>query len=127
MGCRHSSVDSYAASILPPQVRVPSTPSMFLSHLSLDFEKNKKEARFGPFKKIVTQISLDVDDDNDDDDDEGKKRTRTTMKKKMRQFFVTTLLDDLTICRECCTWIVGKADCTHERHLFICTKHCVVS
>ena len=24
-------------------------------------------------------------------------------------------------------WIVGKADCTQERHLFISTKCCVVS
>ena len=31
LGCRHSSVDLSASTILPPQVRVPSTLSMFLS------------------------------------------------------------------------------------------------
>ena len=31
VGCHHSSVDSSAPSILPPQVRVPSTPSMLSS------------------------------------------------------------------------------------------------
>ena len=30
MGCRHSSVDSSASSILPPRVRVPSTQSILL-------------------------------------------------------------------------------------------------
>ena len=56
--CRHSSVDSSAPTILPPQVRVPSTPSMLFSLivfvLSLSCEKNKnklKEAGFGPFLK----------------------------------------------------------------------------
>ena len=32
-GCRHSSVDSSAHSIMPPQVRLPSTPSMLLSFI----------------------------------------------------------------------------------------------
>ena len=57
MGCRHSSVDSSAPTILPPRVRVPSTLSMPFSFkvfvLSLSCEKNenknKKEAGFGPF------------------------------------------------------------------------------
>ena len=30
-GCRRSSVDSFAPSILPPRVRFPSTPSMLFS------------------------------------------------------------------------------------------------
>ena len=30
-GCRHSSVDSFAPSILPPRVRIPSTPSTLFS------------------------------------------------------------------------------------------------
>ena len=47
---------SSAPTILPPQVRVPSTPSMLFSFivfvLYLSFEKNEnkhKEAGFGPF------------------------------------------------------------------------------
>ena len=61
-GCRHSSVDSSASSILPPQVRVPSSPPMllpikvkFVICLSLHCEQNKnkqKEVGFGPFKKV---------------------------------------------------------------------------
>ena len=64
MQSRHSSVDSSATSILPPQVRVPSTPSryafliytvqfVYLS-LGLECEKNEnkqKEAGIGPFFK----------------------------------------------------------------------------
>ena len=54
-GCHHSSVDSSAPTILPPWVRVPSTPYMFLSFivkfvLYLSYEKNEnkqKEAGFG--------------------------------------------------------------------------------
>ena len=57
MGCRCSSVDSSAPTILPPRVRVPSTPStLFIvkicTMLSLCWERtkiNKKEAGFGPF------------------------------------------------------------------------------
>ena len=55
-GGRHSSVDSSTPTILPPRVRVPSTPSMLLS-IYVDLchvEKtkiNKKGARIGPFKK----------------------------------------------------------------------------
>ena len=46
LGCRHSSVDSSAPTILPHQVQVPSTPSMLLSLivkfvLSLSCEKNE--------------------------------------------------------------------------------------
>ena len=48
-GCRHSSVDSSAPSIMPPRVRLPSTPSMLLSfivkfvlYLSLCCEKERK-------------------------------------------------------------------------------------
>ena len=59
LGCRHSSGDSSAPTILPPQVWVPSTPSMLLSFivkfvLYLPCEKNEnkqKEARFSPFFK----------------------------------------------------------------------------
>ena len=32
-GCRHSSVDPSAPTILPPRVRIPSTPSKLLFHL----------------------------------------------------------------------------------------------
>ena len=57
VACRHSSVDSSVPSILPPRVRVPSTPSMLFFNLYLSFElecekneKNKqKEAEIGPF------------------------------------------------------------------------------
>ena len=56
----HSSVDSSALTILPPRVRVPSTPSTlfivkFVLYLSLCWENdenNQKEAGFGPFKKL---------------------------------------------------------------------------
>ena len=54
--CQQGSVDSSAPTILPPRVRVPSTPSMLLS-IYIDLchvEKtkiNKKEARIGPFLK----------------------------------------------------------------------------
>ena len=46
LGCRHSSVNSSAPTILPPRVRVPSTPSMLLSFivtfvLYLSCEKNE--------------------------------------------------------------------------------------
>ena len=58
MGCRHSSVDSSVPTILPPQVSVPSKPSMHLSfivfvlHLSCEKDENKqKVAGFGPFLK----------------------------------------------------------------------------
>ena len=54
--CNNSSVDSSAPSILPPRVRVPSTPSMLSSiyiwFMSCRKFKNKeKEAGIGPFKK----------------------------------------------------------------------------
>ena len=49
-GCRHSSVDLSAPSILPPQVQVPSTPSMVFSiyivqivYLSFELECEKNE------------------------------------------------------------------------------------
>ena len=46
-GCHHSSVDSSAPSILPPRVRVPSTPSMLFQfqtvYLSIEFECEKNE------------------------------------------------------------------------------------
>ena len=55
LGCRHSSVDSSAPTILPPQVCVPSTPStllpfiVFVLYLSCEKKENKqKEARRGP-------------------------------------------------------------------------------
>ena len=63
MGCRHSSVDSSAPSILPPQVRVPSTVSSLFSiytvqivYLSLGLECEKNEINRGwgwPIKKIL--------------------------------------------------------------------------
>ena len=56
-GCRHSSVDSSAPTILPPWVWAPSTPSTLLSfivfvlYLSCEKNENKeKEVWFGPFK-----------------------------------------------------------------------------
>ena len=64
-GCRSSSVDSSAPSILPPLVWVPSTPSTLFSiyivqivYLSfeLECEKNKnkqKEAGIGPYLKNI--------------------------------------------------------------------------
>ena len=67
MGCRHSSVDSSALSILPPQVRLPSTPSTLLSFivkfvlfLSLQCEKRTKVTKKRPglahFLKKVEHI-----------------------------------------------------------------------
>ena len=67
LGCRHSSVDSSAPSILPPRVRLPSMPSTlfsiivkFVLYLSMQCEKrtkiNRKEAGFGPF--FLIQKSL---------------------------------------------------------------------
>ena len=60
--CHHSAVDSSVPSILLPQDRLPSTPSMLLSlivkfvlYWSLYCEKNEnkqKETGFGPFKKL---------------------------------------------------------------------------
>ena len=57
MGCRQSSVDLSAPTIMPPQVRVPRTPYMLLSfivkfvlYMSCEKNENKqKEAVFGPF------------------------------------------------------------------------------
>ena len=49
-GCRHSSVDSSVPSILPPRVRVPSTPSMlfqlilfklYICHLNWNVKRTK--------------------------------------------------------------------------------------
>ena len=56
LGCRHSSVDLSAPSILPPRVRVPSTQSNLLSIyiwiVSCGKDENKqKEAGIGPFLK----------------------------------------------------------------------------
>ena len=57
-GCRHSSVDLSVPTILPPWVRVQSTPSTLLSFvvfvlfLPCEKDENKpKEAGFGPLKK----------------------------------------------------------------------------
>ena len=70
-GCRHSSFDWSAPTILPPRVQIPSTPSMLLSFivfvLYLLCEKNKnkqKEARFGTFLKksffsVLRESNLD--------------------------------------------------------------------
>ena len=66
--CRHSSVDLSPLSILPPQVWLPSTPSMLLSfkvkcvlYLSLQCGNrtkiNEKEAGFGPFFNKVRYYS----------------------------------------------------------------------
>ena len=68
MGCRHSSVDLSAPSILLPRVWVPSTPSILFSiykvqivylSLKLECKKNKnkqKEAGIGPFFKQRTHF-----------------------------------------------------------------------
>ena len=70
-GCRHSSVDSFAPTILPPRVWVPSTPSMLLSFivkfvLYLSCEKNKikqKRGRVWPnFLKSETKSLDDLKD-----------------------------------------------------------------
>ena len=70
VGCRYSSVDSSAPSIMPPRVQVQSTPSTLFSiyivqivYLSfeLECEKNKnkqKEAGIGPFFKKQLSIVL---------------------------------------------------------------------
>ena len=55
-----------APTILPPQVRVPSTPSTLLSFivkfvLNLSCEKNddkQKESGFGPIKKTLNALLL---------------------------------------------------------------------
>ena len=68
MGCRHSSVESSAPTILPPWVQVPSTPSMLLLfivivlYLSCEKNENKqKEAGFGPFlEKMFQQIKTNL-------------------------------------------------------------------
>ena len=60
-GCRHSSVDSSAPTILPPWVRVPSTPSFIVFVLYFLCEKNEKEqkeAGLGPFLKNKTSTSV---------------------------------------------------------------------
>ena len=48
-GCRHSSVDSSAPSILPSRVWVPSTPSTLVEivYLSFECEKNKNKQKRG--------------------------------------------------------------------------------
>ena len=69
LGCRHSSVDLSAPSILPRWVRLPSMPSTLFSfmvkfflYLSVQCEKrmkiNKKEAGFGPFKKQCNKTKV---------------------------------------------------------------------
>ena len=66
-GCRHSSVDSSAATILPPWVRVPSTSSTILSFivkfvLYLSCEKNENKQKYGrvwPFKNIFNDVALE--------------------------------------------------------------------
>ena len=60
MGSRHSSVDSFAPSILPPRVQVPSTPSTLLSpYNDLCHEektKKQKEAGISAFKKWISMM-----------------------------------------------------------------------
>ena len=52
-GGRHSSVVSFAPTILWPRVRIPSTPSMLFQFVFLKlYQENKqKEAGIYPFKK----------------------------------------------------------------------------
>ena len=68
-GCRHSSVDSSAPTILLPRVRVPSTSSTLfhLQYLCYIFHVKRmkikqKEARFGPFFKKRIQTGVDHSD-----------------------------------------------------------------
>ena len=44
-GCRRSPVDLFVPSILPPQVRIPSTPSMLLFNLNLNLNCNMLKRR----------------------------------------------------------------------------------
>ena len=62
IGCRHISVDFSAPSILPPWVRVPSTPSMFfqfisfkldICHLNWNVKKSKKRQGMAHLKNLV--------------------------------------------------------------------------
>ena len=60
-GCRHSSVDESVPTILPPRVRVPSTPSMLLSFgvkfvLYLSCEKNENKQKDAEFFKKYSMI-----------------------------------------------------------------------
>ena len=58
---RYSSADPSVPTMLPPQARVPSTPSMLLSfkvkfvlYLSCEKNENKqKEVQFGSFLKTI--------------------------------------------------------------------------
>ena len=66
MGCRHSSVDSSAPTILPPWVRFPSTPTMLLSfivkfvlYLSCENnEINKKRPGLAHFLEKGSRLNL---------------------------------------------------------------------
>ena len=65
-GCCNSSVDSSAPTILPPQVRVPSKPSMLLPFivkfvLYLSCEKNEnKQKNMGLAIKLVAESDVRV-------------------------------------------------------------------
>ena len=65
MGCRHSSVDLSAPSILPPRVWVPITLSMLLSIYILNCiiwkrreYKHKRDRDLELFKKVPLQLSM---------------------------------------------------------------------
>ena len=100
LGCRHSSVDSSAPSILLPRVRVPSTPSMLFSiyicHLNWNVKRmkiNKKRPGLAHFflkKHIPCEIKTKFIFQN-------KRTTRKTMRQKhsLRAFW---FVKDLKIC-----------------------------
>ena len=60
LGSRHSSVDSSVSAILPPQVRVPCTPSMLLSLIEfvlyLSCEKNENKQKGGRVWPLFLQL-----------------------------------------------------------------------
>ena len=66
LGCRYSSLDSSAPSIMPPRVRVPCFLSIYIVQIvylsfELECEKNEnkqKEAGIGPFFKKGTMHIL---------------------------------------------------------------------
>ena len=57
MGCRRSSVDSFAPSILPPRVRIISKPSTLFKRIK-NIEKNKKRCN-GQVTRYVSLMDTD--------------------------------------------------------------------
>ena len=65
VGCCHSSMDLYVPSILPPQVQVPSTPSMLPSIYWIVYcgkdENKQKEAGIGHFLKKLSVVGTQLE------------------------------------------------------------------